>query len=169
MKILLYQPQIPQNTGNIARTCAATRTDLILVRPLGFSTHSRHLKRAGLDYWDGVNLEEVDAIEPLLQNRPFFFFSAKASRPYTDTHYPEDSLLIFGSETAGLPPKFREQWPDRFFQIPMIPTHRCLNLASSVAIVLYEALRQNHFSFPNSPESKRASTKLIPADVTIGK
>ncbi len=146
MKIVLYQPQIPQNTGNIARTCAATGTGLILVRPFGFSTNNRHLKRAGLDYWDGVEVEEIDEIESLLGNPHFFFFSTKASKPFTEASYPKDSLLIFGSETDGLPSLLHEKWADRFFTIPMVPDHRSLNLASSAAIVLYEALRQNHFS-----------------------
>lgn len=152
MKIVLYQPQIPQNTGNIARTCAATGSALILVKPLGFSTHSRHLKRAGLDYWDGVDIEEIDDIESLLEKKNFFFFSSKAKKMYTEAIYPADSLLIFGSETEGLPSHFREKWPDRFFTIPMVANHRSLNLASSAAIVLYEALRQNHFSLPNQRE-----------------
>jgi tRNA (cytidine/uridine-2'-O-)-methyltransferase len=169
MKIVLYQPQIPQNTGNIARTCAATGTSLVLVKPLGFSTHSRHLKRAGLDYWDHVNMEEVETIEPLLQDAPVFFFSSKAKTCYTDTTYPMNSILIFGSETEGLPSFFREKWPDRFFTLPMIPGHRSLNLASSAAIVLYEALRQNHFSFPKRVESTHESSRLITADVTMGK
>jgi len=147
MKIVLYQPQIPQNTGNIARTCAATATSLVLIKPLGFSTNDRHLKRAGLDYWDGVNIEEMDEITPLLQTEaPFFFFSSKASNYYTDTTYPANAILIFGSETSGLPSLFHEKWPNQFFTIPMVKGHRSLNLASSVAIVLYEALRHSNFS-----------------------
>ena len=148
MKIILYQPQIPQNTGNIARTCAATGTELILVKPLGFSTNSRHMKRAGLDYWENVHLEELDDLDLFLQTKTdFFFFSSKAAKPYTAINYPPHSLLIFGSETEGLPQSYREKWPDRFLKIPMIENHRCLNLASSAAIVLYEALRQNEFNF----------------------
>lgn len=169
MKIVLFQPQIPQNTGNIARTCAATNTALILVRPLGFSTSSRHLKRAGLDYWDGVHVEEIDTLDFLLKETDFCFFSSKASRDYTENQYSTNSLLIFGSETEGLPSWVKEKWPDRFFKIPMIEGHRCLNLASSAAIVLYEALRQNHFSFPNNSEKKHVTNKLIEAEVTIGK
>jgi tRNA (cytidine/uridine-2'-O-)-methyltransferase len=145
MKVILYQPQIPQNTGNIARTCACAAADLILVRPLGFSTQSRHLKRAGLDYWGGVKTEEIDDLSCYIQNQPVFFFSSKAINIYTDAHYPKNGLLIFGSETEGLPPHFWQQWPDRFYKIPMAPQARCLNLACSVSIVLFEALRQNHF------------------------
>lgn len=169
MKIVLYQPQIPQNTGNIARTCAATGTDLILVGPLGFSTNNRHLKRAGLDYWDGVCVEEIENLDFLLEETDFCFFSSKASKSYTENNYSAHSLLIFGSETEGLPSWVREKWPDRFFTIPMIEDHRCLNLASSAAIVLYEALRQNHFSFPNNKERKNVTAKLMSADVARGK
>lgn len=142
MKIVLYQPQIPQNTGNIARTCSATASGLVLVRPLGFSTQNRHLKRAGLDYWDGVNVEEIDDLPSYLETKPFYFFSSKAEKLYTEVNYPVDALLIFGSETSGLPSQFWQSWPDRFLRIPMVPTARCLNLACSVSIVLYEALRQ---------------------------
>lgn len=147
MKIVLFQPQIPQNTGNIVRTCAATGSSLILVRPLGFSTQSRHLKRAGLDYWDGVSVEEIDDLEAYLEKsqRPFFFLSSKASPLYTEASYTKDAILIFGSETKGLAPIFWNRWPERFYTIPMVPNQRCLNLASSAAIVLYEALRQTGF------------------------
>jgi tRNA (cytidine/uridine-2'-O-)-methyltransferase len=152
MKIILYQPQIPQNTGNIVRTCAATHSGLILVRPLGFSTASRHLKRAGLDYWDGVDVQEIDDLDAYLAEHPsFFFFSSKSTQPYTQAPYEPNSLLIFGSETAGLPPHLHTNWPDRFFTIPMVPGARCLNLANSAAIVLYEALRQTNFIFSAKP------------------
>ena len=145
MKVILYQPQIPQNTGNIVRTCKAAAADLILVRPLGFSTQNRHLKRAGLDYWSGVDVQEIDDLPLLIQNEPIFFFSSKAEKIYTEASFPANAHLIFGSETEGLPPYFWEKWPDRFFKIPMAQSVRCLNLACSVSIVLYEALRQNHF------------------------
>ncbi len=141
MKIVLYRPQIPQNTGNIVRTCHATGSGLILVRPLGFSTSNRRLKRAGLDYWEGVSVEEVDDLEKCLPSS-FYFFSSKVTTPYTEVIYGEDNWLIFGSETAGLPPSFFQKWPDRFFTIPMIPGTRCLNLSNAVAVVIYEAKRQ---------------------------
>jgi tRNA (cytidine/uridine-2'-O-)-methyltransferase len=162
MKIILFQPQIPQNTGNIVRTCSATNTELILVRPLGFSTQSRHLKRAGLDYWDGVTVSEIDNLDEYLQqtSAPFYFFSSHAKTSYTKTKYSLDSILIFGSETHGLSPIFWEKWEDRFRTIPMIENKRCLNLSSSAAIVLYEALRQNHFRFGNNKEKKTESTAL---------
>lgn len=142
MKIILYQPQIPQNTGNVVRTCSVTGTDLILVHPLGFSTQSRHLKRAGLDYWEGVHVQEIEHLESYLNqtSEPFFFFSSKASQSYTDAPYTPNSLLIFGSETAGLAPVYWEKWEEKFFKIPMREGARCLNLATSVGIVLFEAL-----------------------------
>ena len=147
MKIILYQPQIPQNTGNIVRTCAVTGSDLILVGPLGFSVTDRWLKRSGLDYWEGVNVQIIDDLESYLDNTdsPFYFFSSKVPHRYTDIKYDKDALLIFGSETSGLPAHFSEKWPEKFATIPMKDGARCLNLASSAAIVLYEALRQTSF------------------------
>lgn len=153
MKIVLFQPQIPQNTGNIARTCAATNTGLILVRPLGFSLTSRHMKRAGLDYWDRVNLEVVDSLEDILAQGSCFFFSSKAKRSYSKASFSNNSLLIFGSETEGLPNVLWEQYRDQFYKIPMVEEQRCLNLASSVAIALYEALRQSDFECLNKTPS----------------
>ncbi|HEY4254910.1 MAG TPA: tRNA (cytidine(34)-2'-O)-methyltransferase [Chlamydiales bacterium] len=146
MKIILFQPEIPQNTGNVARTCAATRTDLVLVRPLGFSLSDRQMKRAGLDYWKSVSLEVVDDVSSLLQES-FFFFSSKAKRPYTAASYTKNSVLVFGSETKGLSSEFWEKYPEHFYTIPMAEGERCLNLSSSAAIVLYEALRQTNFDF----------------------
>jgi tRNA (cytidine/uridine-2'-O-)-methyltransferase len=166
MKVILYQPQIPQNTGNIVRTCRAAAAGLVLVRPLGFSTANRHLKRAGLDYWEGVKVEEIDDLTSYLERQPIFFFSSKAETPYTEVHYPPDSALIFGSETEGLPLSFREQWPDRFYRIPMSPKARCLNLACSVSIVLFEALRQNHFL---NNENTNETMTLRRADVAKGR
>lgn len=144
MKVVLYQPQIPQNTGNIVRTCAVTGNDLILVKPLGFSVNDRWLKRAGLDYWEGVSVEIIDNLEDFLGSIdiPFYFFSSKANKLYSEVPYTKDSLLIFGSETTGLPAHFKEKWPEKFVQIPMIPNVRCLNLATSVGIGVYEAWRQ---------------------------
>lgn len=126
------------------RTCAVTGASLILVRPLGFSLASRHLKRAGLDYWDEVSVQVVDDLEPLLQNH-FYFFSSKATKRYTEIDFTGDEQLIFGSETAGLPQHLWERWPDRFYTIPQRKEARCLNLANAAAIVLYEAWRQLNF------------------------
>ena len=145
MKIVLFQPEIPQNTGNIARTCAATNTDLVLVRPLGFSTSNRHLKRAGLDYWNSVHIEEIDDLFSYLEKKTFFLFSRHVKQLYINAPYTSDSILVFGSETAGLPKEAWELWPESFYTIPMAKGTRCLNLASSAAIVLYEALRTTRF------------------------
>ncbi len=144
MKIVLFQPQIPQNAGNIVRTCSVTGTDLIFVKPLGFSTSSRHLKRAGLDYWEGVDVQIIDDLISYLENlsTPFYFFSSKATKNYTDVDYTSQDHLVFGSETEGLPPAIHERWKERFYRIPMKPGARCLNLATSAAVVLYEAKRQ---------------------------
>lgn len=145
MKIILFQPQIPQNTGNIVRTCSVSGSGLILVEPLGFSLSDRWLKRAGLDYWEGVNVERIDNLEKYLDQtpHPFYFFSSHAKKTYTDIIYAPDSMLIFGSETAGLPSLYREKWPDHFVTIPMLAEKRCLNLATSVGIATYEVIRQN--------------------------
>lgn len=148
MHIILFQPQIPQNTGNIVRTCAVTHSDLTLVAPLGFSVNDRWLKRAGLDYWEGVNVNMIDDLDTLLKETQssFYFYSSKATTRYTDISYQADDYLIFGSETSGLPGRFMDMWPDRFVTIPMISGVRCLNLATSVGIVVYEAWRQQSFS-----------------------
>ncbi|MEM7174735.1 MAG: tRNA (cytidine(34)-2'-O)-methyltransferase [Chlamydiota bacterium] len=142
MKVVLFHPQIPQNTGNIARTCVATDTELILVRPLGFAINDKMLKRAGLDYWEEVKLTIIDDLYAYLKmtSAPFYFFSSHAKKIYTDIHYTKESILIFGSETAGLPPIFKEAWNDKFVTIPIKKKIRCLNLATSVGIGLYEAL-----------------------------
>jgi tRNA (cytidine/uridine-2'-O-)-methyltransferase len=149
MEIILYQPQIPQNTGNIARTCAVTGTSLRLVRPLGFSISDKTVKRSGLDYWKEVDLQEIEDLEEYLLKAKsnFWFFSSHATRLYTDISYGKEDLLIFGSETKGLPPKWRERYPDKMVTIPMRQGVRCLNLATSAGIVLYEALRQHNFDF----------------------
>lgn len=171
MKIILFQPQMPPNTGNIARSCAATGASLILVRPLGFSTSKRQVKRAGLDYWDDVDVTEIDSLEEYLEKTtsPFFFFSSKASQVYTEAPFTSESLLIFGSETEGLPQKIHERWPDKFYKIPMREKIRCLNLSNSAALVLYEALRQTHFELLKSSDNTKEKTKLITSDVVIGK
>lgn len=147
-KIVLFQPQIPQNAGNIVRTCAVTGSSLLMVRPLGFSTSSRMLKRAGLDYWEGVDVKIIDDLASYLESLPFpfYFFSSRATKCYTDIDYTMDDHLIFGSETAGLPPLFHERWPEKFYTLPMKEGARCLNLSNAVSIVVYEAWRQRNFS-----------------------
>jgi len=148
VKIVLFQPQIPQNAGNIVRTCSVSGNGLVLVRPLGFSTANRHLKRAGLDYWEGVKVEFIDDLMSYLslQNAPFYFFSSHSKTLYTEASYSDNALLIFGSETAGLPSEFHTKWPERFYTIPMRKESRCLNLANAVSIVIYEAWRQQQFT-----------------------
>jgi len=147
MNIILFEPQIPQNTGNIVRTCAVTGANLFLVKPLGFSVSNRRLKRAGLDYWEGVNVNFIDDLPTFLDNTParFFFYSAHASRCYTEVDYESEDFLIFGSETTGLLPVFWEKWSEKFCTIPKRKETRCLNLANAVSIVLYEAWRQQNF------------------------
>jgi len=119
-----------------------------MVSPLGFRTSDKYLKRAGLDYWSEVNISIIKDLEDLLEKVPnnFYFFSSKASRPYTEIPFETTDMLIFGSETSGLPAHFHERWPESFFTIPMIHDARCLNLSNTVAIVIYEAWRQQDFA-----------------------
>lgn len=145
MNIVLVEPEIPANTGNVARLCAVTGTTLHLVRPLGFSVDDKHLKRAGLDYWDMLDIYYYDSIYEVLAkypNSPKFFLTSKATKSYTNVEYGEDALLIFGKETKGLSEDILEKFPDDCVRIPMVPGARCLNLSNSVAVVTYEALRQ---------------------------
>ncbi|MEW6447532.1 MAG: tRNA (uridine(34)/cytosine(34)/5-carboxymethylaminomethyluridine(34)-2'-O)-methyltransferase TrmL [Bacillota bacterium] len=148
MNVVLVQPEIPANTGNIARTCAATGTRLHLVRPLGFATDDKHLKRAGLDYWHLVEVLYYDSFDELYRayaGFPFYFSTTKATRWYTEVEYPQDSFLVFGKETQGLPDSILKAFPDRLIRIPKAEGARSLNLSNAVAIVLYEALRQQGF------------------------
>lgn len=148
INIVLVEPEIPQNTGNIARTCAATGARLHLVEPLGFSMEDKYLKRAGLDYWSLVDLRRYEAFEQFCEMNPMgekYFVTTKAKKSYTDVDYSQDCFLVFGKETAGLPGHILEANQDRCIRIPMLAEARSLNLSNSVAIVVYEALRQNHF------------------------
>lgn len=148
LKVVLYQPEIPQNAGNIARTCAATGAQLHLVRPLGFQWGSAKLKRAGLDYWDGVDYVFHDSWEAFTQtlnpSSRVWAFSSKVERAYNDAHYESDDYLLFGPETRGLPAEVLERFPAVTIPMPGQGT-RSLNLAVSVGIGLYEALRQLGF------------------------
>jgi tRNA (cytidine/uridine-2'-O-)-methyltransferase len=148
VRVVLFQPEIPQNTGNIIRTCSVTGSELVLVRPLGFSLHDRWLKRAKLDY-EGVTVTLIDDLEAYLQASqvPFYFLSSRAKVLYTEAPFTPDCSLIFGSETSGLDPRFQARWPEHFLTIPMKPGARCLNLATSVGIVLYEGLRQQQGTY----------------------
>lgn len=147
MEVVLFAPEIPQNTGNIARTCAVTGTPLTLIRPLGFSLSDRYLKRAGLDYWEHLQLQVLDSFEEFKPKGPVYFLSSKATKPYSAIAFDPTSTLVFGSETSGLPAFFHENYASHFITIPMAPIVRSLNLSNAVAIVLYEALRQNNFPF----------------------
>lgn len=145
MKIVLFQPLIPQNTGNIVRTCAAFHCPLVLVHPLGFSLSYRRAQRAGLDYWKEVTIEEVEDLDSFLQTSqlPFYFFSSKASTHLSEISIEKEALLIFGNEKEGLPSYLHKKWPAHFLKIPMSQKARCLNLSNSVAIAAYEVARQN--------------------------
>lgn len=148
MHVVLYNPEIPQNTGNIARTCAATRTDLILIEPLGFELKDKYMKRAGLDYFSMVNMTVLPSFEALMEKYPdarYHFASTKAPRAYTEAVYGTDDFLVFGCETKGLPESLLSRVYERCVRIPMRADARSLNLSKSVAIVLYEALRQQGF------------------------
>jgi len=148
LNIVLVEPEIPQNTGNIARTCAATGSRLHLVKPLGFSVDDKHLKRAGLDYWGLVNIYYYDSFAELKSRYSdglFFYSTTKAKKKYTEVIYKENCFIVFGKETAGLPKLLLEENKEFCIRVPMINDARSLNLANSVAIVAYEALRQIGF------------------------
>ncbi|MBO7525450.1 MAG: tRNA (uridine(34)/cytosine(34)/5-carboxymethylaminomethyluridine(34)-2'-O)-methyltransferase TrmL [Clostridia bacterium] len=147
--IVLVEPEIPQNTGNIVRTCAATGSALHLVRPLGFDTSDKMLKRAGLDYWKDVSITYYDSIEEVMDKffngDNFYFMSTKGKKRYCDVSFKDGDFLVFGKETRGLNELLLEKYYDRTLRIPMVKDTRSLNLANSVALSLYEALRQNNF------------------------
>lgn len=148
INIVLHEPEIPQNTGNIARTCAITGAALHLIRPLGFSTDDRTLKRAGLDYWDKLSVFYYDSLEDFFQKHPdadFWLFTTKGRKVYTDVSYGDDVFLFFGKETRGLPEDLLLANFDRCIRIPMRDTLRSLNLSNSAAIAVYEVLRQHDF------------------------
>lgn len=146
--IVLVEPEIPANTGNISRTCAATGTYLHLVRPLGFQTDDKTLKRAGLDYWHSVKLEYHDSFDEVLEaykEHRFFFATTKASKRYTDFTFQDGDFFVFGKETKGLPEELLAQHPETLLRLPMSDAVRSLNLSNSAAIMLYEGLRQTGF------------------------
>ncbi|NLI61020.1 MAG: tRNA (uridine(34)/cytosine(34)/5-carboxymethylaminomethyluridine(34)-2'-O)-methyltransferase TrmL [Clostridiales bacterium] len=148
LHVVLVEPEIPQNTGNISRTCAVTGSVLHLVKPLGFSLDDRYLKRAGLDYWHLLDIRYHESVDDFFREYPegdFYFSTTKGQRVYTDVEYTNDSFIFFGKETAGLPEALLNKYQDRCVRIPMDRNARSLNLSNSVAIVLYEALRQLNF------------------------
>ncbi len=145
LNIVLVEPEIPQNTGNIARTCAATGARLHIVKPMGFSIDDKKLKRAGLDYWYLLDLTYYENLDDFFEKNKggnFFFFTTKARKAHSDFDYPDKAYLIFGKETKGLPEELLLEHPDECVRIPMIDDARSLNLSNSVAIGVYEALRQ---------------------------
>ena len=146
LNIVLLEPQIPQNTGNIARTCAATGASLHLIRPMGFTVDDKKLKRAGLDYWHLLDITYYDGIDDFYAKNEggnFFFFTTKGNNIFTDTEFPkENCYIIFGREDAGIPEEILKAHPDTSLRIPMIDEARSLNLSNSAAIVAYEILRQ---------------------------
>ncbi len=147
LNIVLVEPQIPQNTGNIARTCAVTGARLHLVRPMGFEPTDKQLKRAGLDYWKYLDITYYDGLKDFLAKvqDKCFFFTTKAQNRYTDVQYPDECYIVFGREDAGLPEDLLFHNKDNCVRIPMMPTLRSLNLSNSVAIAAYEILRQWDF------------------------
>ncbi len=149
MNIVLVEPEIPQNTGNIARTCSVTGASLHLIRPLGFSTSDKYLKRAGLDYWDKLDITYYDNLDDFFDKNNdgrFFFVTTKAPRSYHEFEYQKDDFFLFGKETAGLNDSLLKKNLNKCIRIPMKQNLRSLNLANSVSIIIYEALRQNNFS-----------------------
>ncbi|CEQ25060.1 tRNA (uridine(34)/cytosine(34)/5-carboxymethylaminomethyluridine(34)-2'-O)-methyltransferase TrmL [Paraclostridium sordellii] len=152
LNIVLVEPEIPQNTGNIIRSCAATGTKLHLVRPLGFSMEDKYLKRAGLDYWDLVDIQYYDSFDEVREQNPdakFFYSTTKVKQTHSDVEYEDNSFIVFGKETKGLPESLIMENLDTAIRIPMVDIEkaRSLNLSNSVAIVLFEALRQ--IGYPN--------------------
>lgn len=144
LNIVMVEPQIPQNTGNVARTCAATGARLHLVGPMGFTIDDKKLKRAGLDYWHFLDITFYDDLDDFFSKNTgeFYYFSTKSLNNYSDVEYPDGCYLFFGAETHGLPEKLLYENPDRCVRIPMIGGARSLNLSNSVAVGVYETLRQ---------------------------
>ena len=148
INIVLYEPEIPQNTGNIARTCAATGAALHLIKPLGFTIDDKKLKRAGLDYWHLLDITYYENEQDFFEKNKgetVYYFTTKAPKKHTDVTYPDRVFLMFGKETAGLPERLLAEHPDTALRIPMLPNLRSLNLSNSAAIAVYEVLRQRDF------------------------
>ena len=147
MNIVLVEPEIPQNTGNIVRTCAATKSRLHLIEPLGFEISDKYLKRAGLDYWSECDISIYKNLDEFFEKNPgeYFFASTKAKRCYSEVSYPDDAYLFFGKETKGLPEELLVDNQKTCVRIPMIGEARSLNLSNSVAVAVYEALRQTGY------------------------
>ena len=149
MHIVLHQPEIPANTGNIGRTCVATGSSLHLIEPLGFRLDEKSIKRAGMDYWDSLDVTRYINYTEFREKHPgakVWFATTKAKRVYTEADFGMDDYIMFGKESAGIPEEILVEREDSCIRIPMLPAIRSLNLSNSVAIVLYEALRQNDFA-----------------------
>ena len=148
INIVLHEPEIPQNTGNIARTCAATGAALHIIKPMGFTIDDKKLKRAGLDYWHLLDITYYENVEDFYNRNPeakVFYFTTKAPRKYTEANFEGKVYLMFGKESKGIPECILEKNPNTCVRIPMRPTLRSLNLSNSVAIAVYEVFRQNDF------------------------
>lgn len=148
LNIVLFEPEIPANTGNIGRTCVATGTKLHLIEPLGFSLSEKAIKRAGMDYWSDLEVERYVNYQDFLKKNPnakIYMATTKGKHVYTEVSYESDCYIMFGKESAGIPEEILVEHPENCIRIPMIGETRSLNLSNSVAIVLYEALRQNQF------------------------
>ena len=162
LSIALIEPQIPPNTGNIARLAVASGTSLHIIEPLGFRLDEPALKRAGLDYWEQVDLwvhPHWRAFRTAVSRERCIYFSAKGTRSYLDAPFADNSVLVFGSETQGMPERIREKYPERLFRIPMRHGIRSLNLATAAGIVLYEAIRQLGVDF--GIHSQRATATVL--------
>jgi len=151
LNIVLHEPEIPQNTGNIARTCVLTNSRLHLIKPLGFQLSDKYLKRAGLDYWKYLDISIYESFEELREkykDSAFYYSTTKAKKFYTDVTYKKGDFIVFGKETKGLPDSIRDMEPDNLIRVPMVETTtRSLNLSNTVSIVAYEALRQLDFPY----------------------
>ena len=148
LNIVLFQPEIPANTGNIGRTCVATGTRLHLIEPLGFRLNEKEIKRAGMDYWNDLEVIRYVNYEEFLEKNPgakIYYATTKAKHTYTEVSYESDCYIMFGKESAGIPEEILVENPETCIRIPMLDSIRSLNLSNSVAVVLYEALRQNNF------------------------
>jgi tRNA (cytidine/uridine-2'-O-)-methyltransferase len=149
LNIVLHEPEIHSNTGNIGRTCVATGVSLHLIKPLGFELDDKHLRRAGMDYWKEIDLHVYENYQDFLDKNPgakIYYATTKAHKVYTDVKYPDDCFIMFGKESAGIPEEILRENEATAIRIPMLPDIRSLNLGNSVAIVLYEALRQHGFA-----------------------
>ncbi|QXW66136.1 tRNA (cytidine(34)-2'-O)-methyltransferase [Streptobacillus moniliformis] len=166
MNIVLYQPEMPYNTGNIGRSCVITNTTLHLIKPLGFEISDKHIKRTGLDYWKYVDLKIWESFEDFMENKgsgKIYFATTKTDRKYSDVQFEEDDYIMFGPESRGLPEEILNRYKEQNITIPMLKIGRSLNLSNSAVIILYEALRQQNFEFNMEDEKVEAIRK----DLTV--